>query len=149
MAKTKINSLDDLLEEKARVHAQLEIVKKELHSSAEHTRARLGAFLDDKLSIPRQIGQLFRGGGGPEAAGASAIGAIGRVAGLSPWWSGILATVAPVAVNLAKNQLRKRRERKRAKAAETPGEAAETDSPAPVQKRGLFRRKSKDTPTAD
>jgi hypothetical protein len=150
MANTKIHSLEDLLEEKARVQAQIQIVQEELRISADRTRTELSAFVDNKFSIPKQLGQLFQGNDKQPSAGASAIGAISKVAGLGPWWSGILATLAPMLVNFTQDQLRKRKERKKIQAltaSETTPEGTEDVSP-PVKKRGFFKRKSSE-PTAD
>lgn len=144
MAKTKIHNLQDLLDEKARIHAQLQIVQEELGASAGRTREAFGDFMESKLSIPRQIGQALQGGAS-QGAGASAIGALGRVAGLGPLWSTIVATIAPFAMNFAKNQWRKRQERK-----QTQGtEELESENPVETPRRGIFRRKSKETPPQD
>jgi hypothetical protein len=150
MTTNKINNLEDLLEEKARVQAQIQIVEKELRISADRTRTELSTFVDNKFSIPKQLGQLFQGSDKQPSAGASAIGAISKVAGLGPWWSGILATLAPMLVNYTQDQLRKRKERKKMQAltaAETTPENTEDVSP-PNKKRGFFKRKSSE-PTAD
>jgi len=147
MANHSINNLEELLAEKARLRAQLEIVQEEMRVSAGRTRDELSAFIENKFSIPKQLGKLFQGGGAQDAAGSSAIGAVGRVVGLNPLWSGVLATLGPVLVRYAQNQLRKRKERKAAKieaAAEGGLEAPEepaAEAPEPVKKRGLFRRK--------
>lgn len=147
MANHSINNLEELLAEKARLRAQLEIVQEEMRVSAGRTRDELSAFIENKFSIPKQLGKLFQGGGAQDAAGSSAIGAVGRVVGLNPLWSGVLATLGPVLVRYAQNQLRKRKERKAAKieaaaegALEAPEEPA-AEAPEPVKKRGLFRRK--------
>ncbi len=150
MTTNKINNLEDLLEEKARVQAQIQIVEKELRISADRTRTELSTFVDNKFSIPKQLSQLFQGNDKQPSAGASAIGAISKVAGISPWWSGVLATAAPMLVNFTQNQWRKRRERKKIQAlaaAETPHEGTEEATP-PNKKRGFFKRKSSE-PTAD
>lgn len=148
MANHSINNLEELLAEKARLRAQLEIVQEEMRVSAGRTRDELSAFIENKFSIPKQLGKLFQGGGSQEAAGSSAIGAVGRVVGLNPLWSGVLATLGPVLVRYAQNQLRKRKERKAAKieaaaegALEAPDEEATSGPPMEVKKRGLFRKK--------
>jgi len=147
MSNLNINNLEELLAEKARLRAQIEIVQAELNASASRTRDELSDFVENKFSISKQLGKLFQGGGVGQSAGSSAIGAVGRAAGLNPLWSGLLATLSPVLVRYAQNQLRKRKERKAAKAeaaAEAALEAPEmpgAEAAEPVKKRGLFRRK--------
>jgi len=137
MANRSINNLEELLAEKARLRAQIEIVQEEMRISAGRTRDELSTFIEDKFSISGQLGKLFGGGGTQAAAGSSAIGALGRAAGLNPWWSGVLATFGPVLLRYAQNLLRKRRAAETEKASDEPdAEAAES-----AKKRGLFRRK--------
>ncbi|MBK9335319.1 MAG: hypothetical protein IPM98_01545 [Lewinellaceae bacterium] len=143
MSNNSINSLEELLAEKARLRMQIEIVEEELGASAGRTRTELGDFIENKLSIPKQIGQFFQGGSGT-GAGPSAIGAIGRAAGLGTWWSGILAALAPMIFNYAQQQIKQRKARKEQPVAGE--EAAETTAPA-KKKRGFFKRKSDDTST--
>jgi len=147
MSNLNINNLEELLAEKARLRAQIEIVQAELSVSAGRTREELSDFIENKFSISKQLGKLFQGGGAGQSVGSSAIGAVGRVVGLNPLWSGLLASLSPVLVRYAQNQLRKRQERKAAKAeaaAESALEAPEeqgAEAAVPVKKRGLFRRK--------
>ncbi len=134
---SNINNLEELLAEKARLRKQLEIVQGEMDESAKRTREELRLFLEDKFSLAKQIGQFFQGGTA-QAVGGKAVGALGQAAGMSAWWSGILATLTPVLVNFVRRQLQRRQERK-LKAAEMP---AQEPSPK-AKRRKLFKRKPK------
>ncbi|TNE52005.1 MAG: hypothetical protein EP344_16020 [Bacteroidetes bacterium] len=142
----KIDSLDDLLAEKERLRKQIEIVQGEMNASAGRTRLVFNQFLENKLSLPRQLGQLFQGGA-KQAVESGAVSAIGKAAGLSTWWSGLLSAFAPVLMNFVRRQLQRRKEKQLAAAVETqPAEdAMETVVEAPPatqpKRRGLFKRK--------
>ncbi|MBL7776437.1 MAG: hypothetical protein JNK89_10580 [Saprospiraceae bacterium] len=138
--KNKIDNLDALLAEKARVRAQLRIVENELSASARKTREGLKVFVEDKLSLSNQLGQLFQGGA-RQALGSSAISAAGRAVGMSSWWTGVLTMLGPVLVNYIQKQFKNRKAR-RQDAAPANGDKPKA-APAKAKKRGLFKRKSK------
>lgn len=140
---SKINNLEELLAEKARLLAQIEIVQEELNASANRTRDEVRMLLEDKLSLPKQIGQLFQGGA-QQVAGSTAVSALSRAAGMSSWWSGVLSMLAPVLMNFARRKFQERKERKLAEKAEIPPETPAAE-PSKHQKRGLFKRKQAKT----
>ncbi len=134
----KINNLEELLLEKARVQAQLKIVQAELGASVVRTRQELKTLVDEKFSLSKQLGQLFQGGAQP-GTGSSAVRAIGQVAGGGSWWGGLVSALLPMVVDFVRRQVQRRKERKAA----TP--ALEGTAPKP-KSRKLFRRKN---PPAD
>jgi len=134
---SKINSLDELLAEKARLKAQIQLAHDELTISTRRTRAVFKNFLEDKLNIPEQLFRLFQGGGNGSRQG-SVIGAIGQVAGLSAWWSGLLATIVPIVFNFVRGKISQRKERKQ----EAETEAQKTEKPkTKTKRRNPFKRK--------
>lgn len=134
----KINNLEELLQEKARLKAQIRIVQDELNASAGRTRQEFKALVEDKLSLSKQIAQLFQGNSARQAAENSAVSTISRVAGAGTWWGGLLATLAPMLLDLLRRQLEKRKVRREAKRV-----AADPADPAPKPKgRRIFKRKS-------
>lgn len=137
--RNKIKNLDELLAAKARLSAQIDIVQAEMNSSAKRTRERFEEFLDDKLSIPKQLGRLFQGGS-QNAVQGTAINAIGRMAGVSSWWSGLLSTIAPMVFNFVRDQIQRRKQRRAE--APTDEEPAASKSKPKSKRRKLFKRKS-------
>lgn len=135
----KINNLEDLLQEKARLHAQIKIVQSELNASAQRTRREFKTLVDEKFSLSKQIGALFQGGAG-EGVESTALRTVGRVIGGSNWWSGLLTTLLPMAVNFIRTRL----ENWKKKRAEAPPKKPKTAS----KSRKLFKRKTK-TPDTD
>ncbi len=134
----KINNLEELLQEKARLKAQLKIVQGELNASALRTRQEFKTLVEERLSLSKQIGQLFQGAGTRQVAENTALSTIGRMAGAGTWWGGLLATLAPMLLDLVRRQLEKRKARRAANQA-----AAETGAPAAQPKsRRIFKRKS-------
>lgn len=135
----KINNLEELVQEKARLRAQLTIVQAELNASAMRTRQEFKTLLEEKLSLSKQLGQLFQGNARPAAAaGTAAVRTISQAVGGGTWWGGLLATFAPMLVDLVRRQLERRKERR--KNAKT-----ETDENAPKPKpksRRIFKRKA-------
>ncbi|MCC6460206.1 MAG: hypothetical protein IT260_07030 [Saprospiraceae bacterium] len=129
----KINNLDELLEEKKRLKAQLKIVQTELESSTRRTRQEFKTLVDDKLSLSKQLGQLFQGNGSA-LSDSPALAAIGRAAGGTTWWGGLVVSLLPMVVNFVRRQVERRKERKLAEAAAPPA------LPKP-EGRKLFRRK--------
>ncbi|MBK8965138.1 MAG: hypothetical protein R3D58_20470 [Saprospiraceae bacterium] len=140
----KIKNLDELLAEKARLQAQIDLVQGELNLSSRRTREAFKEILEDKLNIPKQLGQLFQGGS-QESVQGSVINAIGKVAGLGSWWSGLLSAFVPMVIDFVTGQIKRRKERR----AENPD--PETDAPpqkAKPKRRNPFKRK-KATPPAE
>lgn len=135
----KINNLEELLQEKARLQAQMKIVQAEMNASAQRTRQELKILVDEKFSLGKQLGQLFQGNG-KEPTGNSALRAIGQIAGGSNWWGGIAATMLPVVVNFVRQQFDKWKQKRAAKALEAPAEKPKG--------RKLFKRKRKSPPEA-
>lgn len=132
----QINNLEELQAEKQRLRAQMKIVQEELSKSTRRTREDFTEFLENKLSLPRQIGQLFQGGA-RQAAETHAVGALSRVAGLSNWWSGIISVLGPMAINFFREQMRRRKEKQQASG------NGETPAPKPkAKRRNPFKRKS-------
>ncbi len=136
----KINSLEELLQEKARLQAQLKIVQAEMSASTQRTRQEFKILVDEKFSLSKQLGQLFQGNDTKHPAGTSALRAIGQIAGGSHWWGGIAATMLPVVVNFVRKQFDNWKQKRAAKALEAP-----TEKP-PGRK--LFKRKRKSPPEA-
>lgn len=137
----KINNLEELLQEKARLQAQIKIVQAEMNASALRTRMEFRTLVEEKFSLTKQLGQLFQGGAKP-GAGSTALQAIGQVAGRGTWWGGIAATLLPMVVDFVRRQITRRQERKAARPAlEAPADAAEKPASGG---RKLFRRKKKE-----
>jgi hypothetical protein len=132
---SKIDNLDELLAEKKRLQAQIQIVEQELQRSTQQTREIFKEILDTKLSIPNQLVQLFQGEGKGVLKG-SAIGALGRVAGLGSWWSGVLSAVLPMLFNFVRDQIQRRKE--------DHSEPEPQQEPKPkTKRRNPFKRKPK------
>ena len=138
--RSKINSLDELLVEKAKVQAQIQIAEREFNVSARRTREALETFMDNKFALPKQLSQLFQGGA-QQVAGGSAVAAISRMVGMGSWWSGILSFLAPVVVTFVADRIQRRKERREAAPTE-PATKAES------KMRNIFKRKSAE-PKAD
>ncbi len=139
-----IKNLDDLLAEKARLQAQIDLVQGEMTLSSRRTREVFQKVLEDKLNIPKQLGQLFQGSP-QESVQSSVIGAIGKVAGLGSWWSGLLSAFVPMVIDFVAGQIKRRKERR----AETPAPESEAaPSKAKPKRRNPFKRK-KTTPPAE
>lgn len=132
----KINNLEELIQEKARVRAQLDIVQAELAASAKRTRLEFKSLVEDKLSLSKQLGQLFHNAGTSTTAGSTAMRAIGQVAGNSGWWGGIAATLLPLVVDFVRKQVDRWRQRRLAQPA---------GDPAKPKSRKLFKRKTPKT----
>lgn len=148
----KINNLEELLQEKARVQAQMKIVQEELKASAQRTRQEFRLLVEEKFSLSKQLGQMFQGSAKP-GMGTAALQAVGQVAGRGTWWGGIAATLLPMVVDFIRRQVARRKERKAAKPAK-PALESGTNAAAPEKPksrgRRLFKRKKKadegDTP---
>lgn len=135
----KINNLEELLQEKARLQAQLRIVQEELNASAQRTRREFKILVDERFSLGKQLGHLFQGGAQPLTEN-TALRTIGQVAGGGAWWSGIAATLLPVVIDFVRQQIGKWKQKRAAKALEAPA--------APSKGRKLFSRKPKTPPDA-
>lgn len=133
----KIDNLDELLAEKAKVQAQIRIVEKELVASSRRTREELETFVENKFALSKQIGQLFKGGT-EQAIGGSAIGALGRAVGMGSWWTGLLSFLGPVVLNFVQEQIQRHKARK--------NDAAAKPKAPKTKKRNIFKRKPKPTP---
>lgn len=112
--RSKINNLEELLAEKAKVQAQIDIVERELIFSARRTREGLEVFVDNKFALTKQISQLFQGSG-DQTLGRSALGTVGRAVGMGPLWTGILSFLGPVVVNFVQERFANWKERKQSK----------------------------------
>lgn len=132
----KINNLEELLQEKARLQAQIRIVQDELNASAQRTRQELKLLVDEKFSLGKQLAQLFQGGAKQLTEG-TALRAIGQAAGGASWWSGIAVTMLPVVVDFVRQQIGKWKQKRAAKALEAPAEPAKKS-----KGRKLFKRKT-------
>lgn len=151
----KINNLEELLQEKARLQVQIKIVETEMNASFQRTRQELTTLIEEKFSLSKQIGQLFQGGE-KQGVGTTALQAVGRVAAGGTWWGGIAASLLPLVIDFVRRQIERRKEKKAAKPAVVKNAAppiivldnpdAATPKPA---RRGLFKRKKKDTGTAE
>lgn len=131
----KINNLEELILEKARIKAQLTIVQGELNASAVRTREEFKTLIEEKFSLSRQLGQLFQGSAKP-AVGSTAVRTISQAVGGGTWWGGLLATFVPMLVDLVRHQLERRKERRKDR-------KAATDETAPKPKsRRIFKRKA-------
>ena len=143
----KINNLEELLQEKARLKAQLDIVQAEMNAGVQRTRQEFMILVEEKFSLSKQIGQLFKGDDN-QGIGTTALQAVGRVASRGTWWGGIASTLLPVALNFVRRQFTRQKERKAAKLALRESTQSAPDIPAETTpkpaKRGLFRRKKKD-----
>ena len=131
----KINNLEELQQEKARLQLQIQITQAELNASLGRTREELKILVEDKFSLSKQVGQLFQGGAS-QVAQAGAVGAISRLAGQGTWWGGIVSSLLPIVVDMVRRQFERRKKRR----AEKP-ETDETAVEKPKSRR-LFRRKS-------
>ena len=142
----KINNLEELLQEKARVRAQMKIVQAELNLSAQRTRQELKLLVEEKFSLSKQLGQLFQGSSAKPGVGTAALQAVGQVAARGTWWGGIAATLLPMVVDFIRRQVERRKERKAAKPAK-PALESGTNAAAPEKPksrgRRLFKRKKK------
>lgn len=138
----KINNLEELLQEKARVQAQLKIVQEELKTSAQRTRQEFRVLVEEKFSLSKQLGQLFQSTAKP-GMGTTALQAVGQVAGRGTWWGGIAATLLPMVVDFIRRQVTRRKERKAAKPALESGPAASAPAKPKSPGRRLFKRKKK------
>lgn len=138
----KINNLEELLQEKARVQAQLKIVQDEMKTSAQRTRQEFRLLVEEKFSLSKQLGQLFQGSAKP-GVGTTALQAVGQVAGRGTWWGGIAATLLPMVVDFIRRQVARRKERKAAKPALESGPAASAPAKTKSPGRRLFKRKKK------
>lgn len=138
----KIKNLDELLAEKARLQAQIDLVQHELNLSSRRTREAFKEILEDKLDISKQLGKLFQGGSQDSVPG-TVINAIGKVAGLGSWWSGLLSAFVPMVIDFVRGQVKRRKARQ----ADAP--PSETEKPkAKSKRRNPFKRK-KTTPPAE
>ncbi len=141
----KINNLEELLQEKARVQAQLKIVQSELNASAQRTRQEFRLLVEEKFSLSKQLGQLFQSTAKP-GVGTTALQAVGQVASRGTWWGGIAATLLPMVVDFIRRQVARRKERKAAKPAKPAlesGPAAAAPAKPKSPGRRLFKRKKK------
>ena len=133
----KINNLEELLEEKKRLHTQIQIVQDELVASAQRTREEFRTLVDEKFSLARQLGSLFNGNG-KQAGEPSALQTIGQAVGRSTWWGNLAVTLIPLVMNFVREQVgrwkHKREEKREAKAS----------MPAQPKSKGrkLFKRKT-------
>lgn len=149
----KINNLEELLQEKARIQAQIKIVQTELNASAQRTRVELKALVEDKFSLTKQLGQLFQSDSLKQGAATSALQAAGRIAGGSSWWGGIAASLLPMVIDFVRRQIERRRERKAAApaiestASDTP--ATSEGAPPKPRSRNPFRRKKRNADGAE
>jgi len=102
-------------------------VEEELLASALRTRDALAAYVEGKMDIPNQIGQLLKDDA-EQSVGTTLLRTLIQAMGVNRRWSNVLLVLAPVAVSYARKkwmELRraKRRERPAASATAAPSDS--------------------------
>jgi len=124
-----IRNLRELNAEKARLSARIRTAEEELLASVARTRAALESYVEQKMEIPRQIGQMFQEEAQQSTATTILRGLI-QAAGVSRRWSNILVALAPIVATYARRKWQQFRLRRQKIAA--PTEASCTTDPGAV-----------------
>ncbi len=124
-----IRNLHELNAEKARLRARIRTTEEELLASVARTRSALESYVEQKMEIPRQIGQMFQEEAQQSTAMTILRGLI-QAAGVSRRWSNILLALTPIVATYARREWQRFRMRRQKIAA--PAEAPSATEPGVV-----------------